>query len=128
MLAVVHKGREHEIEKILEKWDLTYNIIGEVTNTGNVEYWMDGEKKAEIPADSLALGGGAPVYHREWEEPAYYTKNKSISLLMESTKVFWTGMSNIFVTVVTLVITAGVFAKGLISLGFIQDSLFWYLE
>jgi DcuC family C4-dicarboxylate transporter len=51
---------------------------------------------------------------------AYYTKNKSISLLMESTKVFWTGMSNIFVTVVTLVVTAGVFAKGLISLGFIQ--------
>lgn len=39
---------------------------------------------------------------------------------MESTKVFWTGMSNIFVTVVTLVVTAGVFAKGLISLGFIQ--------
>jgi len=80
MLAVVHKGREHEIEKILKKWDLTYNIIGEVTNTGNVEYWMDGEKKAEIPADSLALGGGAPVYHREWEEPAYYAKNKAFSV------------------------------------------------
>ena len=80
MLAVVHKGWEHEIEKILEKWDLTYNIIGEVTNTGNVEYWMDGEKKAEIPADSLALGGGAPVYHREWEEPAYYAKNKAFSI------------------------------------------------
>ena len=80
MLAVVHKGREHEIEKILEKWDLTYNIIGEVTNTGNVEYWMDGEKKAEIPADSLALGGGAPVYHREWEEPAYYAKNNTFDI------------------------------------------------
>jgi phosphoribosylformylglycinamidine synthase len=80
MLAVVHKGWEHEIEKILEKWDLTYNIIGEVTNTGNVEYWMDGEKKAEIPADSLTLGGGAPVYHREWEEPAYYAKNKAFGI------------------------------------------------
>jgi phosphoribosylformylglycinamidine synthase len=41
---------------------------------------MDGEKKAEIPADSLALGGGAPVYHREWEEPAYYAKNKAFSI------------------------------------------------
>jgi phosphoribosylformylglycinamidine synthase II len=71
MLAIVHKGREKEIEDILEKWDLTYNIIGEVTHTGNVEYWMNGEKKAELPAESLALGGGAPVYHREWEEPAY---------------------------------------------------------
>ena len=80
MLAVVHQGREHEIEKILQKWDLTYNIIGEVTNTGNVEYWMDGEKKAEIPAESLALGGGAPVYHREWEEPAYYAKNNAFNI------------------------------------------------
>jgi len=80
MLAVVHKGREHEIEKVLEKWDLTYNIIGEVTNTGNVEYWMDGEKKAEIPAESLALGGGAPVYHREWEEPSYFQKNKAFNM------------------------------------------------
>lgn len=71
MLVVVHKGREADVERIFEKWDLTYNIIGEVTHTGNVEYWMDGELKAEIPAESLALGGGAPVYHREWEEPAY---------------------------------------------------------
>ena len=80
MLAVVQKGREQEIEEILEKWDLTYNIIGEVTHTGNVEYWMNGEKKAEIPAESLALGGGAPVYHREWEEPAYYQKNLAFDI------------------------------------------------
>ncbi|PCJ66785.1 MAG: phosphoribosylformylglycinamidine synthase II [Bacteroidetes bacterium] len=80
MLAVVVKGREREIEEILEKWDLTYNIIGEVTNTGNVEYWMDGKLKAEIPAESLALGGGAPVYHREWEEPAYFAKNNAFEL------------------------------------------------
>lgn len=71
MLAVIEKGRESEIEEILEKWDLTYNQIGEVTDTGKVEYWKDGVCEAEIPAESLALGGGAPVYHREWEEPAY---------------------------------------------------------
>lgn len=71
MLAVIEKGREAEIEAILEKWDLTYSQIGEVTDTGNVEYWKDGECEAIIPAESLALGGGAPVYHREWEEPAY---------------------------------------------------------
>ena len=74
MLAVVEKGREREIEEILEKWDLTYNQIGEVTDTGNVEYWKDGICEAQIPAESLALGGGAPVYHREWEEPAYVAK------------------------------------------------------
>ncbi len=77
MLAVVKKGREAEVEKILEKWDLTYNQIGEVTDTGNVEYWKDGVCEAEIPAESLVLGGGAPVYHREWEEPAYLEKINS---------------------------------------------------
>lgn len=71
MLAVVEKGREKEIEEILDKWDLTYNQIGEVTNTGLVEYFKDGVCEASVPAESLALGGGAPVYHREWEEPAY---------------------------------------------------------
>ncbi|MFY0644921.1 MAG: phosphoribosylformylglycinamidine synthase subunit PurL [Bacteroidia bacterium] len=71
MLAVVEKGREKDVEAILDKWDITYNQIGEVTDTGNVEYWKDGALEAEIPAESLALGGGAPVYHREWEEPAY---------------------------------------------------------
>lgn len=72
MLAVVEKGREKEIEKILDKWDLLYAPIGEVTNTGNVEYYKDGSLSAVAPADSLALGGGAPVYEREWEEPEYY--------------------------------------------------------
>ncbi len=51
---------------------------------------------------------------------AFSLKKKSIKSAMDSSKVFWKGMSNIFVSVVTLVITAGVFAKGLISLGFIQ--------
>ncbi|MBR9861663.1 phosphoribosylformylglycinamidine synthase subunit PurL [bacterium] len=74
MLAVVEKGREKEVEKILEKWDLTFAQIGEVTNTGNVEYWKDGKCEAEIPAESLALGGGAPVYHRTWKEPEYQQK------------------------------------------------------
>ena len=80
MLAVIEKGREAEIERILEKWDLTYNQIGEVTDTGNVEYWKDGVCEAVIPAESLALGGGAPVYHREWEEPAYYQKALAFDL------------------------------------------------
>ena len=71
MLAVIEKGREKEIEAVLDKWDLIYAPIGEVTSTGNVEYWKDGELEAEIPAESLALGGGAPVYERSWSEPGY---------------------------------------------------------
>ena len=32
---------------------------------------MNGELEAEIPAESLVLGGGAPIYHRTWKEPEY---------------------------------------------------------
>lgn len=71
MLIVAHKGREQEILDVFEKWDVSAAIIGEVTDTGEVEYWMHDELKARIPADSLVLGGGAPVYERETARPAY---------------------------------------------------------
>lgn len=45
---------------------------------------------------------------------------KNIKKVMNSLQVFWNGMGNIFKTVVTLIITADIFAKGLISLGFID--------
>lgn len=54
---------------------------------------------------------------------AFSLKMKSIKSAMDSSNIFWKGMSDIFVSVVTLVITAGVFAKGLISLGFIQGMI-----
>src|SRR5574343_581738 len=53
MLDMLHKGREKEAEKIFDKWDLTYAIIGEVTDTKRVQYHMHGELVADIPAESL---------------------------------------------------------------------------
>jgi len=47
-------------------------------------------------------------------------RTKSIKHVFESFKIFWAGMGNIFKTVVTLIIAADIFAKGLISLGFID--------
>jgi DcuC family C4-dicarboxylate transporter len=47
-------------------------------------------------------------------------RTKKIKEVMSSLQVFWNGMGNIFKTVVTLIITADIFAKGLISLGFID--------
>jgi len=71
MLVIVHKGMEAIVEKVLSKWDLTFAIIGEVTDSGNVKYYMNNELRADIPAESLVLGGGAPVYHREYTKPTY---------------------------------------------------------
>lgn len=50
-------------------------------------------------------------------------RTKKIKDVMNSLQTFWGGMGNIFKTVVTLIITADIFAKGLISLGFIDGLL-----
>jgi len=80
MLIVVEKGREKEVEAVFEKWDLNCAIIGEVTATKRLEYYMHGELVADVPAEDLVLGGGAPVYHREYREPAYYQENLKFNI------------------------------------------------
>ncbi len=80
MLAIIKKGHEKEVEKILEKWDLTYAQIGEVNDSGRIKYVKDGEVTCDVPAQSLVLGGGAPIYEREWAEPSYTEKIKSFSI------------------------------------------------
>lgn len=50
-------------------------------------------------------------------------RKRNLKELFDSLKIFWNGMGNIFKTVVTLIITADIFAKGLISLGFIEGLL-----
>ncbi|HKJ47056.1 MAG TPA: phosphoribosylformylglycinamidine synthase subunit PurL [Balneolales bacterium] len=71
MLVVADKGREQEIIDVYSKWDLNAVIIGEVIEEDRVIFHRDGEVKADIPADSLVLGGGAPVYYRETKRPDY---------------------------------------------------------
>lgn len=80
MLVIVKKGQEAVVERIFEKWDLTYAIIGEVTDSGRVQYFMHNELRADIPAQSLVLGGGAPVYHREYSEPRYFQEIAKFSI------------------------------------------------
>jgi phosphoribosylformylglycinamidine synthase len=71
MLIVCHKGQEDKLLAVFEKWDLQCAQIGEVTNTGIIEYFKDGILVAHVPTESLVLGGGAPVYNREYREPEY---------------------------------------------------------
>jgi len=80
MLIVVEKGKESEVQRIFDKWDLNCAQIGEVTDTGWLEYYFEGELVGYVPADSLVLGGGAPVYKREWSEPAYFAETKKFSI------------------------------------------------
>lgn len=80
MLVVAKQGREQEIIDIYEKWDLNAVVIGEVVEGENVTYHKDGEVKADIPADSLVLGGGAPQYKRETKKPAYLDEVQSFDI------------------------------------------------
>jgi len=76
MLVVVKKGREAEVKAIFDKWDLNCVAIGTVTDGGMLRYYMHDRLVAEVPADSLVLGGGAPVYERAVKEPAYFAENQ----------------------------------------------------
>lgn len=80
MLVVGKKGCEEEIKKVFEKWDLQCVQIGEIIDGDILEFYKDGKLQALIPASSLVLGGGAPVYYREWKEPEYFQKLKNVDL------------------------------------------------
>jgi phosphoribosylformylglycinamidine synthase len=80
MLIVVHKGKEKEVEAVFDKWDLHCAIIGEVTEGNLVQYYMHDELVGEVPADTLVLGGGAPVYERSIKQPSYHTKRDEFDI------------------------------------------------
>ncbi|MBC7889366.1 MAG: phosphoribosylformylglycinamidine synthase subunit PurL [Ferruginibacter sp.] len=74
MLMVVEKGREADVLKVFEKWDLPCSEIGLVTAGGLLEFYMHGILEAVLPAVELVLGGGAPQYERVYTRPGYLDK------------------------------------------------------
>lgn len=80
MLIVVQKGREKEVLDIFDKWDLHCVQIGEVTKDPMLRFYMNGVLEAEVPAESMVLGGGAPQYHRAYVEPKYFEKIKAFDI------------------------------------------------
>jgi phosphoribosylformylglycinamidine synthase len=80
MLVVVKKGKEAEAQKVFDKWDIHCVQIGEVIDEDKLYFKYKGEDVAEVPASTLVLGGGAPVYERAYEEPAYYAESKKFKI------------------------------------------------
>jgi phosphoribosylformylglycinamidine synthase II len=77
---VVEKGREAEVTKVFDKWDLESAVIGEVTNDGILNFYIAGNLEASIPAEELVLGGGAPQYDRQFKEPTYFNEIKKFDI------------------------------------------------
>ncbi|MFN8308296.1 MAG: phosphoribosylformylglycinamidine synthase subunit PurL [Ferruginibacter sp.] len=80
MLLVAEKGKEQLVLDVFKKWDLPCSEIGEVTQDGMLRFYMHGILEAEIPAQELVLGGGAPQNTREYREPAYLEKIQAFNI------------------------------------------------
>jgi phosphoribosylformylglycinamidine synthase II len=78
MLIIVQKGREDEVKRIFDKWDLPWAEIGTVTDTGRMVVRNHGQICADIPAKKLA--DEAPVYQREAREPEYLRAIRAFTL------------------------------------------------
>jgi phosphoribosylformylglycinamidine synthase len=78
MLIIVQKGREDEVKRIFDKWDLPWAEIGCVTDTGRMVVRNNGQVVADIPAKKLA--DEAPVYQREAREPEYLKTVRAFTL------------------------------------------------
>jgi phosphoribosylformylglycinamidine synthase len=78
MLIIVKSGREEEVKRIFDKWDLPWAQVGQVTNTGQMVVKFNGNVVVDIPAKKLA--DEAPVYYRESREPEYLKAVREFSL------------------------------------------------
>jgi phosphoribosylformylglycinamidine synthase subunit PurL len=97
MLLVAKKGREREVERIFEKWDLHAVRIGQVTQEGLLRVRDKGQIVAEIP--NRALTDEAPVYRRPMEAPSYLAEAQALDLdSLPSSTIRSQGAANVFLT------------------------------
>ena len=78
MLFIVRRGREAEVDRVFEKWDLHAVRIGEVTGDGLLRVRNGGTTVAEIPNRPLA--DEAPLYDRPYREPADLQHRQALDL------------------------------------------------
>lgn len=77
MLVVIEKGKEKTAKDIFEKWDLNCAEIGKVISENKIKVYHKNKLAADIPANELVLGGGAPVYKREIKVPKYINSKRN---------------------------------------------------
>ncbi|MDR1285347.1 MAG: phosphoribosylformylglycinamidine synthase subunit PurL [Campylobacteraceae bacterium] len=77
MLICAKKGYEDKVLEIFKKWDLDAEVIGEVTDTGVMELYFNGELAANIPV--APVSENAPILNRPIKEPEYLKDIENIS-------------------------------------------------
>ncbi|HJO69853.1 MAG TPA: phosphoribosylformylglycinamidine synthase subunit PurL, partial [Rhodospirillales bacterium] len=64
MLMVLRPGGEADAQRVFDKWELDFAVIGRTTDTGRLVLTQNGIPIAELPVDPLAEE--APEYDRPW--------------------------------------------------------------
>ncbi len=81
MLLVAAKGREDEVIRVFEKWDLHAEAIGHVIAEKRLRVWNGATLEADVPNE--ALTDEAPVYDRPWVEPKNPAADADLSALAQ---------------------------------------------
>ena len=79
MLICAKKGAEEKIKAIFAKWELDCEVIGEVTQSGDMELFWGEQKVAHIPIAPITEN--APVLQLPTKEPAYIAQARATNPL-----------------------------------------------
>lgn len=79
MLLIVEKGREDQVNEIVQKWGLHSMVIGKVTDDGMLTVKEGDTIVAEIPSESLD-SSGAPEYDTDYEQPQYIEEKRVLDM------------------------------------------------
>jgi phosphoribosylformylglycinamidine synthase len=74
MVVVARRGREEELRRVFQEWELEVVRIGELTGDGVAELHFDGATVARIPIQPLTAG--APEYRRPVQAPSDLTRRQ----------------------------------------------------
>ena len=72
MLLVVKQGREDEVRRVFEKWDLDVAVVGRVTDDGHVRIYHGEQKVVDIPVAPIVHQ--SPLYDRPSKKPSNQRK------------------------------------------------------
>src|SRR5215210_6822272 len=78
MLIIVKKGRESEVQKIFDKWDLPWAEVGFVTDTGQIG--VKNHVEVVVNNTAKALADEAPSYERGARAAAYLKAVREFTL------------------------------------------------
>lgn len=74
LMAIGKKGEEDTLRSHFEKWGLICLEAGEVTDSGRLEFFREGERIASLEPGALLPGRGAPAYQPKFTKPEYLKK------------------------------------------------------